>query len=102
MATAPLHYVPADNLSRDQLLEHRAQITKANRFLAHRAGKAYKALVSGKDHGATVGKPVSAGKLEGHRIVTHAVVRPTPSVDLIASALVEVARERIEHEKEAA
>jgi hypothetical protein len=93
------YYVPSKDLTGEQLLEHRALITKEQPSLSNKAGKAFAALSRGDTRGVIYGSPMTRGKYKGRRISVRAVARPEPDFKNLAQALIDMAREKMEREK---
>lgn len=97
------YYVPAENLTDEQLLERRAQITAADPSLPQRASKLYRALKRGTTQGVLVSQPAASGKHKGHQLILRTVARPKPNRTELMRLALDMAKENLERgQREAA
>lgn len=88
------YYQPYKDLTDEELLEHRKQISKERPSLPARAGKAFTNLATGKQTGVKISH---TGK---RSISVRAIVRPEIDLKLLSKALIGVAIEMARKEAE--
>ncbi|WP_064444336.1 hypothetical protein [Rhodococcus sp. YH3-3] len=86
-------YRPSENLSDDELKQHRRHITVTNKSLANRAGKAYARFIRGETYDAP-----STTTSSGRIVTIRPVLRPQPDAQLLAKALIQLAMEEAKAE----
>ncbi|MDZ7914151.1 MAG: hypothetical protein U5O16_20300 [Rhodococcus sp. (in: high G+C Gram-positive bacteria)] len=86
-------YRPSENLSDDELKQHRRHITVTNKSLANRAGKAYARFIRGETYDA-----LSTITSSGRIVTIRPVLRPQPDAQLLAKALIQLAMEEAKAE----
>lgn len=92
------YYQPDKELTDEQLLEHRIKITKEQSSLPARAGKHYDHLASSQ--GSEQDRRAKPAKPGERQIRVWSVVRPEPDLRVFAKALVGLAADLAEKEKQ--
>ncbi len=80
------YFLPSKDLTDKELLEHRQAITKEDRSLPHKAGKAFAALRSPR-------KPRSRSDMQSHQLGVYAVAKPELDMHQLTEALLALVRE---------
>lgn len=87
------YYLPRQDLTDQELLDHRGLVTAQRPSLPNTAGKAFAALQTGRASGIIRDPVIIKGKMRGSRISVRAMARPEPDVEKLAKALLYVARQ---------
>jgi hypothetical protein len=92
------YYKPSHELSEAELLVHRQQISYERPGLPARASRAFKVLIDPSRTTSTAGSVQES--TSGRRLTVRAVVRPEPNIEQLARALLNLAEQIADQERE--